>query len=139
MDSVSYETPTQGEIREMKLRCRLNTTVLSRFPNSATTAISCGSSNTAVFGREEKANENVRFALVTRVSIPRLSVVFKCPHVLRVPKHLHNNILPYHCVDSSKNALPGNPDASKLHLCIQSPTNGNRRFPRSRQQEGHEG
>lgn len=26
-----------------------------------------------------------------------------------------------------------------LHLCIRSPTNGNRRFPRSRQQEGHEG
>lgn len=98
MDSVSNETPTQGEIREIKLRCRFNNTSLlfSKF-RYYSHLLQLLKHQSLAGKKSKRQTENVRFALVTRVSIPQLSVVSKCPHVLRVPKHLQN-ILPYHFV-----------------------------------------
>lgn len=84
--------------------------------------------------KRKRQTENVRFALVTRISIPHISMVFKWPHVLRVPKHSQKKYFTISLwkrviSDSYKNSLPGNPDASKIHLFIQNLTNGNRRFP----------
>lgn len=87
--------------------------------------------------KRKRQTENVRFALVTCIYIPHLSMICKCPHVPPCPetfpeKHFAISLCKRRiCVwaDSYKNTLPGNPDASKLHLYIQNITNGNRRFP----------
>lgn len=134
-----------GKIREIKLRCRFNTTVLSCFlflgkKKSRVKFCYYGHllqllKHPSLAGNKRKRQtENVRFALVTCIYIPHLSMVFKCPHVLRVPKHLQKNILPYHFLKgwSVFEQIPTKTpflETPMLHLFIQNLTNGNRRFP----------
>lgn len=117
MDSVSYKThPHRGKknkkVSKIKLTYRFNTTFLCRFSVRIkkykskilllqASLCSYRHTQTLIFGRQWKAmaqTENGRFALVTRIYISHLSVIFKCAHVPPARKHFQKTVLPHHFV-----------------------------------------